>query len=311
MRTPTCLLAMLFTVASAVQALTETYPMTIEHKFGTSVIAEQPSRIATVDYVGADDLLALGVQPITVRHWYGDYPRSVWPWADGLLAGDPEIMRGALNYEQIASTNPDVILALWSGITADDYEKLSLIAPVIAVPKGVGDFSMPWDERAKLTGQVIGKSEEAQQQVAAIRARLKNVARDHPNWQGNTASVAFLWSDIPGAYTSKDIRPQVLSEMGFRTPQSIEDLVSTNDFAISLSPEDLSPIDSDLVVWISVDGDFSRIKNIVTRPFMQAYQSNSEIFLDAELTGALSHSTLLSLPYAIDRIIPMIEGALE
>lgn len=55
-----------------------TYPLMIEHKFGTTLIPKQPERVATVDYAGGDNLLALGVQPLTVCYWFGDYENGVW-----------------------------------------------------------------------------------------------------------------------------------------------------------------------------------------------------------------------------------------
>ena len=292
-------------------SVAQTYPLTVEHKFGTTVVETQPTRVATLDFVGADDLLALGVQPVVIRHWYGDYPRSVWPWADELLASEPSILRGELNFEQITAAEPDVIFALWSGITADDYEKLSMIAPVIAVPEGVGDYSMPWDERAILAGRVVGAEQAAIDAVDQIRAQLDDVAAQHPSWTGKTAAVAYQWSDVPGAYTSADIRPMVLNAMGFETPAAIDENADPSGFTTTLSPEDLSPLDGDLIVWISTDGDYSKVEQLVARPFLNAVQNEQELFLDAELSGAFSHSTLLSLPYAIDRLVPQIEAVLD
>ncbi len=48
--------------------------------------------MATVDFNGADNLLALGVQPVTVRDWFGEQPRAVWAWGDPLLEGTPTIL---------------------------------------------------------------------------------------------------------------------------------------------------------------------------------------------------------------------------
>ena len=139
------------------------YPMTLEHKFGSTVIAVQPRRVATLDYTGADDLLALGVQPVALRRWYGDYPQGVWPWAAPLLSETPVILSAqAPDYEAIAATRPDVIFALWSGISQAEYDKLSAIAPVVAVPRGMGDFAMPWDARARMVGRVLGREDHEQ-----------------------------------------------------------------------------------------------------------------------------------------------------
>ncbi len=289
------------------------FPLTIEHKFGTTVIPEKPIRIASVDFAGADDLLALGVQPVTIRHWYGNYPRSLWPWADALLEGEPNILKGNLNFEQIAAAKPDVIIALWSGIDNKQYKKLSKIAPVVAVPKGVGDYELPWDQRALITGQVIGKLAEAEQQVAAIRDQLLKVKATHPKWAGKTAAIAYVWGgkDKPGAYTSKDIRPQILSLMGLTTPAGVDALMSkTDEFTISLSPEDLSPIDGDLIIWITSDS-WENILDLKARPFTQAAREGREVFAGVELTSAFSHASLLSLPFAIERLVPMVEAALD
>ena len=43
-----------------------------------------------------------------------------------------------LDYEAISNANPDIILAAYSGITQEEYDLLSKIAPVLAYPK------LPW-----------------------------------------------------------------------------------------------------------------------------------------------------------------------
>lgn len=289
------------------------FPITIEHKFGTTVIEQQPERVASVDYNGADNLLALGVQPVAIRYWYGDYPRAVWPWAEELLSTEPAILKGDLNFEQIAATNPDLIIALWSGIDEQAYQKLSLIAPVVAVPEGVGDYSLPWDQLALTAGKAVGLAQEAEQQVTAIKQQLAEVAAAHPDWQGKTASVAFAWSSgNPGVYNAQDIRPLLLSQMGFRTTDAVDALAdSASAFALQLSAEDLSPIDGDLIIWVSTDPSFASIRELSARPFLKAVKEGREVFTNPLLGSAFSHASLLSLPYAIDRLVPMIQTALD
>lgn len=299
------------TALMATPALAQDYPVTFEHKFGSTTIEEAPERVASLDYAGADDLLALGVQPVVIRHWYGDYPRSVWPWAQPLLEGTPTILRGQIDFEAVAAADPDVIVALWSGITAEEYERLSLIAPVVAVPEGVGDYSMPWDDRALRTGRAVGREDEAEEQIASIRAEMEAIADAHPDWSGKNAAVAYVWNDGPGAYSSEDVRPQLLSGLGFETPQALDDLAVGGGFTVDLSPEDLSPIDTDLLIWLPVDGDVSHIRELPARRFLEAAQEGREVFLGDELAGALSHASLLSIPYALDRLVPKFEAALD
>ena len=59
-----------------------------------------------------------------------------------------------IDFDAIAALNPDVILGVYSGLTQEDYDKLSEIAPTVAYPEGdrkstrlnsshVSEFRMP------------------------------------------------------------------------------------------------------------------------------------------------------------------------
>lgn len=293
-------------------AAAQDFPLTIKHKFGTTVIESQPQRIATVDYAGADDLLAMGVQPVAIRYWYGDQEGALWPWAAAKLTTHPEVLRGEINYEQIAAADPDIILALWSGITQGDYQQLSRIAPVVAAPEGVGDFALPWDRRARLVGRAVGREAEARARITAIRARLGTIAAAHPDWAGKTASVGFAMNGSPGAYSAHDIRAQLLAQMGFRLPRALVEAGGDDpSFAITLSEEALNVMDANLIVWIAPNGDFSAIDALLTRRFLSAAKGGHEVLAGELLSGALSHASLLSLPYALDALVPGIEAALD
>src|SRR5215218_2340246 len=109
------------------------FPVTIEHKYGSSTIDAQPTRVVTGGFSDQDALLALGVIPVGIRDWYGDQPNAVWPWATAALgAAEPEVLSSSeLNYEQIRALDPDLIVGLTSGMTEEEYGTLSQIAPTI------------------------------------------------------------------------------------------------------------------------------------------------------------------------------------
>lgn len=292
-------------------AWAQSFPLTIEHKFGTSIIPAQPERVVSLDYNGADNLLALGVQPVAIRYWYGDYPRAVWPWADTVMTETPQILRGDLNFEQITATNPDVIIALWSGIAAEDYERLSLIAPVVAVPPGVGDYALPWQEQAIIAGRALGLADEAKRQVDVLQARLTAVAQSNPDWQNRAAVVATAWNGELGAYTSQDIRPQLLQGLGFTTPSTVDERINNNSFHVNFSMEEITQLEADVVLWVSTSDDFSELNAIPARRYLQAHQEGREVLIGSLLSSAFSHASLLSLPYALDRLVPALEAALD
>lgn len=297
-----------FSGASTIRA--QEFPLSIEHKFGSTIIPAQPERVASLDYNGADNLLALGVQPVTVRYWFGDYPRAVWPWADERLEGTPEILRGDLNFEQIAAAEPDVIIAVYSGITQADYEKLSLIAPVVAVPAGVGDYELPWDEQALIAGRAIGAAAEVEAQVAAIRSELVAIAARHPDWSEQTVTLGTVYQGVPYVYTVSDPRVQLLNQMGLRNHPEVEALSSPGEFSVEISGERPEAFDADVLIWFADEG-MDPILDTFVRKAISAVGEGREVFLGPLLTSALSHTSLLSLPYAFEVLEPAIVLALD
>ncbi|NSX56936.1 ABC transporter substrate-binding protein [Parasulfitobacter algicola] len=285
--------------------MAQNFPLTIETRFGPAVIAGQPDRVATLDFNGADDLLALGVQPVAIRYWYGNHEKSVWPWAAELLTTNPLVVQREIDLEALAATDPDVILAMWSGIDADMHTKLSQVAPVVAVPDGVGDYEMPWDARARLAGLATGRLGEAEVAISALNARFDSLQTANPHWQRRTASVAYLWDGRLGVYGSGDVRPQILANLGLMTPAAVDALVPEDGFAVDISGEILPDIDADVILWFTSQEDFAHILALPGRNVLQG----GEVFVDDLLTGAFSHASLLSLPYVLDRLEPALNAA--
>ena len=52
------------------------FPVTIEHKYGSTTIATRPERVVSVGDRDHEHLLALGIEPAGVRDWYGNGYRS-------------------------------------------------------------------------------------------------------------------------------------------------------------------------------------------------------------------------------------------
>lgn len=290
------------------------FPVTIEHKFGSTSIEAEPQRVVSVGYNEHDFLLALGVIPVGLRDWYGDQPNSVWPWAqDELGAATPEVLpNGDLNFEQIAALDPDLIVGVWSGMTEQDYELLAAIAPTVAQPDTYDDYGTPWQEQTMILGKATGKTAEAQAAVAAIEDRFAEVRAAHPEWQDQTASVAFVTENGPGAYTSQDTRSRIMIDFGFGIPE-VNDSGGDGSFYLQMSAEDITPLDVDVLVWVigsdeALDGILNKLP---TRPALAAVAEGREVFAGFELSGAFSHASPLSLDYALDRLVPEIEAAVD
>ncbi len=62
----------------------------LTHRFGETVVdPAQIKRIVSVGYHEQDFLYALGLAPVGVHDWFGDYPFATWPWAEAARIDSP------------------------------------------------------------------------------------------------------------------------------------------------------------------------------------------------------------------------------
>src|SRR5690606_4655870 len=112
-----------------------TEDITVEHALGTTTIPASAERVASVGWGKQDVALALGIAPVGAddQTWSmtGDDGLGLYDWTldayDELGAEKPVIFdtTDGVDFEAIADTAPDVILAAYSGLTEDDYATLS------------------------------------------------------------------------------------------------------------------------------------------------------------------------------------------
>ena len=293
-------------------AFANDFPVSFEHKFGTTTLTEKPEKIVSLSLMNHDNFLALGVTPDAIRYWYGDYKYGMWPWAEAKLGEKkPIVLKGEINIEQIAALKPDVIEAMWSGISKEQYELLSRIAPVIATAKGYDDYAMPWALIAQTTGKIVGKTAEAQSMIDGIKSRANKIRKAHPSWEGATAVVAYHWASTPGAYASSDVRAKFLSELGFVTPKAIDNSSGKGGFLSPVSIEDLSPLESDVLIWFGAASNVKTIRKLALRKSLKSHIEGREIYAEPLLASAFSHFSLLSLNYVLDELVPLIESAID
>jgi iron complex transport system substrate-binding protein len=298
---------------SSVEPADAAFPVTIEHKYGETTIDAEPTRIVSIGFGEHDGLLALGVVPIAVRDWYGDKPYGTWPWAqDELGDATPELLPSTeLNFEQIAALQPDLIIGISSGMTDADYATLSAIAPTVAQPADYVDYGTPWDVSLEMAGRATGHVAEAEQVIADTNQLFADARAAHPEFTGATAAVTFFFEEQPGAYNSEDIRSRALTELGFEIPAEIDELAG-DAFFVSISAEDLSVIDTDVVVWIGSGAEaFESIRDLPTRPTTRAFAEGRELVADDLLSAAFSHSSPLSLEYVIEELVPELALAVD
>ena len=176
----------------------------------------------TLGYTDQDAYIALGTVPVAVTDWMG-FGGGVGPWATPLLDGArPEVLKDTdgIPFEQIAALRPDVISALYSGITRKDYTTLSKIAPVVVAPAGTKNWGITWQASARAAGQVLGRSEEAAELVADVEGDIAAAVEAHPEFAGKQATMAMYFEGY-WVYGPTDPRSKLLEALGFTLPPDL------------------------------------------------------------------------------------------
>ncbi|MCC6617237.1 MAG: iron-siderophore ABC transporter substrate-binding protein [Anaerolineae bacterium] len=290
------------------------FPVTIEHQFGSTIIPEAPQRVVSIGYTEQDFLLALGVTPLAVRYWYGDDDDAIFPWADDLVEGDEPVVLnmpfGNLNYEAILDLQPDLISAVTAGITQEEYDVLSQIAPTIAQSGDYINFGMPWQAVTQEIGDALGKSEQAATLVEDVEALFEDAREANPQFEGKTVAVSYYYDGTYGFYTSQDSRGRFFTDLGFVIPDELVEIAGESFYA-DVSAERIDLIDQDLIAIVNlqfIEGGRDALESLPLFSQLEAVQAGHVVYLDEQSENALGFSSPLSLAYALDAVLPQLEA---
>jgi iron complex transport system substrate-binding protein len=303
------------------------FPVTIKHVFGETTIKEQPARVATVSWVNDDVAIALGVVPVGVpkNEWGGNEQGST-PWKDAALEGlgagfgtDKAPVQyseaDGINFTEIAKLTPDVILAAYSGLSEEDYRKLSEIAPVVAHPGAA--YGTSWQDSTAIIGKALGKDAEATKLIASTESTVKDEAAKYPQIAGKTFIYGYANPADPtatGFYTANDNRPRFLSAIGMKlAPVAEKASAGSKDFFLPWSAEKANELESD--IFLSSVEDATTGAAVKNDPLLGQIPAvrNGAFVADANksLVLAISASSPLSLPWALDTFLPQLATAAD
>lgn len=290
------------------------FPVTVAHKYGSTTIEKEPKRIVTLGLSDQDAVLALGVKPVGAVDWFKEKPYGKWPWTKELWGSDtPEIVgeRDEYNMEKIAELQPDLVIAQYSGMKKEQYDTLSQFTEVVAQPKDYPDYGAPWEAMTRQIGKALGKDERAEKLISDIGARFKAVRDEHPEFAGLTLAVADSFeAGKYSAFTKTDPKAIFFKELGFKLKPEIDELAKPGWNVAELSAEKLNVLDVDRLVWVtSSTGANDRIKAEPLYKKLEVTKDKRDLFVpyqDPDIGAAFSFNTVLSIPYAIEEITPLL-----
>ncbi|WP_045746159.1 iron-siderophore ABC transporter substrate-binding protein [Actinoplanes rectilineatus] len=305
---------------------TASFPITIKHALGETVIAKKPERVATVNWANHEVPLSLGIVPVGMaKANFGDEDGDgVLPWDAAKLkelgAATPVLFdeTDGIPFEKVADTKPDVILAAYSGLTAQDYETLSAIAPVVAYPEQ--PWATAWRDTIKLESQALGLAAEGDKLIADTEQKMKDAVAKHPKLTGKSAM--FLTHIDPSDlskisfYTTHDTRVQFFTDLGLKQPESIAKAsAATEEFSITQSSEQVQGLsDVDIIVTYG-DADGTMLASLQKDPLLSkipAIARGSFVSLPGSTPVATAaNPTPLAIPFVLDDYVDLLGKAAD
>ncbi|MDN4493033.1 iron-siderophore ABC transporter substrate-binding protein [Ureibacillus aquaedulcis] len=294
------------------------YPIVIKHALGEAVIEEKPERVATIAWSNHDVALALGVVPVgfSAANYGVQDDTGMLPWTAEKLKElgeeNPNVYQDTdgLDFEAIADSDPDVILATYSGITQEDYDTLSQIAPVVAYQET--PWVATWRDQITYNSMAMGMEKEGQQLIADTEKLIQDKANEYPEIKGKKAAFAmFNATDLSKfyIYTPADPRGEFLEELGMEYPESLkEQTADAESFYIELSAENADAL-KDAEIFITY-GDENTLKALQADPILgtvPAIKNGAVVVIeDNTPLAAAGTPSSLSIEYTIDDYLTLI-----
>jgi iron complex transport system substrate-binding protein len=221
-----------------------------------------------------------------------------------------------IDFEAVADTDPDVILAAYSGLTQEDYDTLSEIAPVVAYPQA--PWSTPWREMIEVNSAAIGKAAEGEALIADIEQDITDTVAQHPEIEGK--ATMFLThvdtSDLSEVsfYTSHDTRAGFFTDLGLTTPASVEQASAGEvKFSGTISAEQVDMFD-DVEIIVSYGGP-ELVAALEADPLlsrMPAVANGAIVLLPGSSPlGTAANPTPLAISWVLDQYVDLLAEAAQ
>ncbi|MCJ8140124.1 iron-siderophore ABC transporter substrate-binding protein [Falsirhodobacter halotolerans] len=303
-------------------AAADVFPITLDHAFGSTTISERPVRVATVSWGNQEVPLALGIVPVGMAavNFGDDDGDGVLPWVEARLAelgAETPVLfdeGDGIDFEGVASVQPDVILAAYSGLTRAEYDILSQIAPVVAFPETA--WGTDWRETIQTNSAGLGMSDEGEDLVAQIEGDIAQSVARRPELTGKTAMFVTHLDpanlSVVNFYSSNDTRVKFFADLGLESPASVIAATQPGNFSGSISAEQIDAFDDvDIVVTYGNNILLEAMKANPLVARMPAVVNDAIVMLGRDPLGTAANPTPLSISYVLDDYVDLLADAIK
>ncbi|MFC9793414.1 iron-siderophore ABC transporter substrate-binding protein [Streptomyces sp. NPDC127584] len=295
------------------------FPVTIKSALGSAVIKDKPKRVVTLGQGSAETAIALGNVPVGIEEYpWGSDKSGYLPWIHEAVTKSgatlPKQFKGGeeLDIEAITELEPDVILAPWSGLTQKQYDILKDIAPTVAYPEKA--WSTNWDQQIEIIAKALGQPEKAKELESKIDKQLADAAASRPKYKNVTFS--YIYNTGPGTlgiFKPEEQRVAMVSKLGLKVDPIVNTFPETEgtDSAL-IGLENANKLAKSDIAFTFYMDEKSR-KTVEAQPLYAAIPAVKKDALvyshDTPFVTASSMINPLTVPYSIERYLPMIDKA--
>ncbi len=290
-----------------------TFPATVTHQYGGTVVEQAPERVVSLGFTDQDAILALGTVPVAVREFTGAPPAVTGSWAADKLRGEqPQVLPAReVTPEAVAALEPDLIVAITAGLTREQYDAFSRVAPTVAAP---ADGTVSWQAATRLTGAALGLPGEADRLVGQVEDQFLEAEEAHPELAGATVAAVRPSATDAGSFTawsSQDQRGQFLKDLGMQLPDEVDQRAGSSPTA-TLPADQLATLDrADALVVVGTEAERAAFTALPGYGQLSLVQQSKVVTLDDEQSAALSFGSVLSLASVVDELSGRIARAVE
>ncbi|MGE4802309.1 siderophore ABC transporter substrate-binding protein [Yersinia hibernica] len=258
----------------------ETAKISIEHAQGTTQVPLNPQKVIILNPSLLDIADALHIKVAGVPQTSTHLPAflSQYSGAEYLNAGtlfEPD-------YEVLSQAKPELIIA--GGRAQDAYDKLSAIAPTIALDIDPKHFTQSLTQRTEQLASIFGKEDEAKTLMEKFTSQINAIKQKSAN--AGSAMVVMVSGGKMSAYTPGSRFGFIFDELGFTPAASFTEAgnhgnVVTSEFILNANPEWLFVLDRDNAIGRTENQSAQQILDNPLIRKTKAWKNDHVIYLDS------------------------------
>jgi iron complex transport system substrate-binding protein len=171
-----------------------------------------------------------------------------------------------------------------------------------------------WQQGVTQVGKGLGRSEQAQQLIAQVEGAIAGARTANPKLSGKTVSFFNYVDGVHVINSDQDVSIKFLKELGFAGVSPAVAAMSSAGIEgrSPVSPENYKLLEADLILGTTSGGraPLDALAKHATFSKVPAVARGAYVQLEIGPATAMAFPSALSLPYAVNTLVPQMAAAM-